>query len=79
MSELDIQIEVSLEIPDIEINVQSGGEYYPEYDGEYEFTPAAEEQVIQTRQKVLLDNIRIAPIPQNYGLITYRGHTITVS
>lgn len=54
------------------------GEYQP-YTGGYEFTPSQEEQVIQTKSRVLLENITINPIPSNYGLITWNGSVITVS
>ena len=49
------------------------------YLGGYEFTPEATEQVIATRGLVLSDDIRIAPIPSNYGLVTFNGRIITVS
>ena len=57
----------------------SGGKPYPLYDGEYAFTPTTEEQTIETEGFALLDNITIAPIPNNYGLITWNGSTLTVS
>lgn len=49
------------------------------YDGEYEFTPTQETQTVFTKDKTLLQNITINPIPSNYGLITYNGAFITVS
>ena len=49
------------------------------YEGDYEFTPTQEQQIVPTLGKVLSDNIIIAPIPSNYGLITYNGFEITVS
>lgn len=49
------------------------------YDGEYEFTPTEETQTVFTNGKVLLDNITINPIPNNYGRITYNGSILTVS
>lgn len=52
---------------------------YPEYDGIYDVLPGPEAQELKTRYRSVLDNIRIAPIPKNYGLITYNGRTITVS
>ena len=51
----------------------------PEYDGSYEVTPSEEAQVLNTKDKQTRENIVINPIPQNYGLITYNGSTITVS
>ena len=52
---------------------------FPEYTGECVFTPSLQTQIAPTIQKVLLRNITINPIPNNYGLITYNGNTITVS
>ena len=49
------------------------------YEGPYEFTPTQETQTVPTADKVLLENIIIHPIPQNYGLITWNGAVITVS
>lgn len=57
----------------------SGGKSYQQYSGEYVFVPTAEEQTIETKGFALLDNITIAPIPNNYGLITWNGSTLTVS
>lgn len=50
-----------------------------EYEGAYEVTPSAEEQTLPTSDRVLAADIVINPIPNNYGLITYNGTTITVS
>ena len=49
------------------------------YTGDYEVTPTAEEQVLNTRNLRMTDNITINPIPQNYGLITWNGSFLTVS
>ena len=49
------------------------------YQGSYEVTPTADAQVLPTQNKLLGANITIAPIPQNYGLITWNGSDITVS
>lgn len=50
-----------------------------EYHGEYTVTPSAEAQVLDTRGKNLAEDVVIAPIPNNYGLITWDGSTLTVS
>ena len=50
-----------------------------EYSGPYEFTPGAAPQVVEIANKKATDNITINPIPQNYGLITWDGATLTVS
>lgn len=49
------------------------------YAGEYVVTPSAEEQVLQTRNLRMTDNITVNPVPQNYGLITWNGSYLTVS
>lgn len=49
------------------------------YDGETEFTPTQEMQIIETENKIVKQNFTINPIPQNYGLITWNGHHLTVS
>ena len=49
------------------------------YDGAYEWTPSESVQTIEIANKKALDNIIINPIPQNYGLITWNGSTLTVS
>lgn len=52
---------------------------YPYYDGEYEFAPSQEIQVVSTEGKILKHDIVIDPVPENYGLITWNGSVLTVS
>ena len=49
------------------------------YMGAYEFTPTDEQQVINIEGLTASQNITINPIPDNYGLITWNGATLTVS
>ena len=51
----------------------------PAYEGSYEITPSAVEQIIPTKNLRMTDDITVAAIPQNYGLITWNGSTLTVS
>ena len=51
----------------------------PPYEGQYEFTPTAEVQMAYTAGKIMLGNVKVNPIPNNYGLITYNGSVLTVS
>ena len=51
----------------------------PAYEGEYTVTPAAEEQVLSTKNLRMTDDITIAPIPSYWGRITHDGSIITVS
>lgn len=60
--------------------VSMGESFLPEhYQGETTVSPSADIQVLDTMGKVLDENITVQPIPNNYGLITYNGSTITVS
>lgn len=49
------------------------------YTGATEVTPTAEAQILETQGFFTDDNIRINPIPNNYGLITWDGSVLTVS
>lgn len=49
------------------------------YDGAYEWTPTGSAQIIEIENKKALGPITINPIPNNYGLITWNGSTLTVS
>lgn len=78
-----VEIPMDVAVSEEEIPMEIGAAYYmsqyEEYDGPTEFTPSGEEQVIRTGERVLMEDITIHPIPQNYGLITYDGSVITVS
>lgn len=52
---------------------------YDEYTGETTVTPSAVPQVLQTRERVVLDNITIAPVPSDWGHIAWNGAVLTVS
>lgn len=49
------------------------------YEGATEVTPSEVTQTLPTLGLLLSADITINPIPSNYGLITWDGHTITVS
>ena len=49
------------------------------YAGPYEVTPSENTQTLQTTDRLLTQNITVAPIPSNYGRITWDGTKITVS
>ena len=50
-----------------------------DYTGPYAFTPSATTQIVPTSRLLMIDNVTINPIPNNYGLITWNGSTLTVS
>lgn len=55
------------------------GERVTYYEGPYNFTPSAQAQTIPVNHLMASQDITIEPVPQQYGLITYNGSTITVS
>lgn len=50
-----------------------------QYEGAYTFTPTNSVQTIEIADLVATADITIEPIPDNYGLITWDGSTLTVS
>lgn len=75
--------EINLSVGDSDGLSLSAGEVVnigaEKYDGPYEWTPSTETQTIPIKDKQATADITIQPIPNNYGLITYNGVTITVS
>lgn len=51
----------------------------PTYRGAYSFTPSSTVQRIRCDGLMMDGDVWIAPIPSNYGLVTWDGSTITVS
>ena len=51
----------------------------PAYTGPVEITPGREAITLATENKTVLENIKVNPIPSNYGLITWDGSVLTVS
>lgn len=49
------------------------------YTGKYNYTPTNKIQVIESENKLLLQNVIIEPIPKNYGLITWNGSYMKIS
>ena len=54
-------------------------EILPIYEGATEITPSTVAQTLNTRNKTVLTEIIINPIPSNYGLIAWNGSALTVS
>ena len=77
--EKQISTGISVQVRSISAQIDKRPCAHTPYDGGYDFTPGDTEQIISTRGKVLFDNVRIAPIPSNYGRIAYNGHSLTVS
>ena len=54
------------------------GQQYDIYTGEHEVTPSEEEQVLHTRNRAVLTDITVNPIPSNYGRIAWTGTALRV-
>lgn len=87
---LDITIEVSAEIPDIqieceeesadiEIEVAAGGEGNPPYEGEYTVVSDLHNNVIMpTRGMAMTDDVTVLPIPFYEASNPQGGITLTI-
>lgn len=51
----------------------------PAYTGSYTVIPSESAQILATNAKRMTEDVTIAAIPQNYGLITWNGSYLTVS
>lgn len=69
------QPEIKMKIEPAKVVYQSG----EAYDGDYEITPSEELQTLPTANRMLARNIVVAPIPKNYGRITYSGGGIIIT
>ena len=66
----------------INVTPNIGSVIYREHEafsGPYEYTPSSEEQTVPIAYLMASQDIKINPIPSNYGLVTWNGSTITVS
>lgn len=81
MQEEYIVIEIEKEDEnEIELMLEEEGSgEYPVYTGKYEITPSLETQTLETAYRVLTSNVVIAPIPSNYGKISYDGSTLYIT
>lgn len=63
----------------LEVGIVTASGGYPDYVGPYTITPSQSAQTLSTADKHTTADIIINPIPNNYGLITWNGSTLTVS
>lgn len=62
------------------LKTETGIPLYPSpYTRTYTVTPSEEEQTLETAGLMMTSNVKVEPIPSNYGLITWNGSTLTVS
>lgn len=65
MIELDLQkpiLPIEIEIEEV-MEGQGGGGEYDEYKGEYKVIPKTEKQTLETKNKVMKNNVTVAEIP----------------
>lgn len=74
----DVKFPIDIEEKEVKIDVNRGGIVHTEYQGATIYTPLAIPQTIQARGKIVLENIIINPIPQNYGRVSFNGRVMTV-
>lgn len=48
------------------------------YEGAYTVVPLEEEQILETADLLMLDNVRIGAVPANYGRLDYNGQYLRV-
>ena len=76
---LDIQIEVTLDVPDISMEVSAGGESKPPYEGDYTAVSDIHDLVrLPTKGRSMLDDVVIQPIPFYEVSNPQGGVTITI-
>lgn len=78
VSNVSYDMEVDVNQP-IEMGIDFEVVMATPFEGEYEYTPSEQTQTIEISGKKAMENIVINPIPNNYGLITWDGTTLTVS
>ena len=49
------------------------------FEGPYTVTPSEQEQTLSTKHLRMTDDITVAAIPSNYGLISWDGSSLSVS
>lgn len=79
VSDVLVRMSVGITRVDVPASISAIYRSAPEYDGETAFVPSGEEQIVPTAGFLMQRDITIAPIPSNYGLVTYNGSVITVS
>lgn len=75
-------LKMVLSQPEIRMRVELAKVVYQggvAYEGNYEITPSEELQTLPTANRMLARNIVVAPIPKNYGRITYNGGGIIIT
>lgn len=72
---IDVDLQITSEL---ELTISEGGQALPVYDGSYEVVPRKVEQVLETKNKSMREDVIIDPI--NYSEVTnpQGGKTATI-
>ena len=63
---------------ELEIIAEGGSADIDWYEGSYEFTPSQEEQTVSIAKQTAKTDIKINPIPKNYGKVSQVGNELTI-
>ena len=77
--ELDVGVSGASIVEDMELATPIQVVQGEHYTGAVAVTPTASTQTLHTAGLFVDEDITIAPIPSNYGLITWDGSVLTVS
>lgn len=78
-------VPLTLDVSDdggITMSVEQVREIYvdrPVYTGTQTVTPSSQTQTLRTDGKRIVGDITVAPVPSNYGLVTWNGSYLTIS
>ncbi|MDT3386994.1 MAG: hypothetical protein LIR46_04415 [Bacteroidota bacterium] len=76
---VDVDVVEEVENVDVDVDTKIVASDTADFGGPYDITPSQSEQVVEIEGLKATHNIVVAPIPNNYGLITYNGSILTVS
>lgn len=68
---------IILDIQEVFEGQGDGGDRLPDYNGKYEITPKTEEQVLQTKNKSMRENLTVKGIP-TYEVSNSSGTTFII-
>lgn len=80
MADIILQVEEANEqiILDVDVVVESGGDILPYYTGDYIVTPRIEEQILETKNKSMKNDVVVEKIPYSEVANIGGGKTATI-
>ena len=83
-SAVDYNFDVGFKTDNVSVNTDMGiitrVSDIEAYSGDYTVTPARTEQILETKDRLMVDKVVVKPIPKEYGLITYdQNKVITIT